>query len=163
MPAITFTKLSILCFFYRIFATKRFRLWVKVLGITCILWAVACLIAAIFRCIPIKATWDVLIKGRCYNFVLFFVIIEPINCLQDLIIVLMPLAMIRQLQLPLRHKVMLCFVFLLGGLWVIPLNALLDTSRSLLSNRFSVTITSITRIALTWNPRNQQSNILPRP
>ena len=111
-----FTKLSILFLYRRIFTTVSFQKWVTVVASTCVLWGVGAFIAAILKCIPLKDAWNPADTGTCYNTGLFVVVSESINLLQDIIIVLMPVGMIRRLQLPLQQKVSLCFIFLTGGL-----------------------------------------------
>jgi hypothetical protein len=110
--------MSVLYLYFRIFTSKTFRMWSNIMSATCVLWAIACFITAILRCIPIEATWNPQLQSTatCYNFILFFEIIEPINCAQDLIIVLMPIGVIRRLQLSVQQKFSLSLIFVLGGL-----------------------------------------------
>ena len=139
VPTITFAKLSVLCLFYRIFVTQAFRRWVIIAGVICILWCISSVMAIIFRCNPINAAWNLFASGKCYDFALFVVIIETFNCLQDFIIVFMPLSVIRHLQMPRRQKISITLIFLLGGF---------------------VIITSIVRIVYTWHPQDPQSAFL---
>lgn len=82
-----------------------------------ILWMMACFLLGIWRCIPVRAAWNPLVKGKkCYDLQLAFLVSESINCVNDFIIVCMPVAVIRQLQLPARHKIGISLIFLVGGL-----------------------------------------------
>ena len=117
VPTISFAKLSLLALYWRIFSKDtRFRILLYVTTASCIAWMVACLFATVLKCVPISAAWDVLERGNCINFNLFFIIIEPINVVLDLVIILLPLFFIKELQLKTRMKVTLGIIFLLGGL-----------------------------------------------
>lgn len=116
IPMITFTKLSVLCFYYRIFAASFFRKCVTLVAITCILWGVACFIMVVLKCIPIEASWNIFKNGTCYNFALFIIIAESVNALQDVVIVGMPIGVIHRLQLSVRQRIGLSLIFLFGGL-----------------------------------------------
>ncbi|PYH98981.1 hypothetical protein BO71DRAFT_479898 [Aspergillus ellipticus CBS 707.79] len=116
VPAISFAKLSILCLYHRIFISRRFRVWVLIVGLSVVLWMVGCLVANLLHCIPPEALWDSSKKARCIDFILFFKIIEPINCFQDFVIALMPIGVVKRLHLDLKQRVSLCFIFVLGGL-----------------------------------------------
>ncbi|KAL4756372.1 uncharacterized protein BDW70DRAFT_164561 [Aspergillus foveolatus] len=116
IPAISFAKISILCLYHQIFVTPQFRRWVLIVGSTVVAWMVACLLATSMRCLPPKALWDPSVQGRHIDFVLFFQCIEPINCLQDLIIGLMPIYPVQRLHLGRKQKVSLCLIFLLGAM-----------------------------------------------
>lgn len=115
---ITAAKLSVLCLYYRIFQVSyRFRVGWMILLFATVAWFLATFIMAIFRCIPIEAAWNPLIlDAKCFNLQLAFLVCETINCVTDLAIVCLPAGMIRSLQLPLRLKIGLSFVFVLGGL-----------------------------------------------
>ncbi|PWY70265.1 hypothetical protein BO70DRAFT_432305 [Aspergillus heteromorphus CBS 117.55] len=116
VPAISFAKLSILCLYYRIFVSAQFRVWVIIVGLSVVMWMVGSLVATILHCIPPDAMWNLSKKAHCTDFILPFEIIEPINCLQDIVIALMPIGMIKGLHLDLKQRVSLCFIFVLGGL-----------------------------------------------
>jgi hypothetical protein len=116
VPAISFAKLSILALYYRVFASPTFRKWCFVVGVTVLLWLIACGLVTILHCVPPASLWDPLIPGHCVNFVLFFEIIEPFNCLQDIVLSTMPIFIIRRLQLDLKQKISIIVIFMLGSL-----------------------------------------------
>ena len=116
---ITCAKLSVLCLYHRVFVTNTFRRWTFVMGVICLVWAIAAVIAVIFKCTPISASWKIPSVGRCISYSYLVAVVEALNCLQDLVIVCMPIGVIRRLQLPLKKKILLGVVFLLGGLYVI--------------------------------------------
>lgn len=115
---ISAAKLSVLALYYRLFSVHAgFRRAVMVAGIVSLVWLLGTLILSIWKCVPIQAAWNPFIaNAKCYNIQRVFLITETINCVTDLAIVCLPVGMVRQLQLPLRHKVALSLVFLVGGL-----------------------------------------------
>ncbi len=114
---ISFAKFSVLSLYYRVFSVRRgFRTALITMGVACIFWMVACILMAIWRCVPVQAALNPLIKGKCYDFQLAFVVSESVNCVMDFLIVCMPIGIIRQLQLPTRHKISVSLIFFMGGL-----------------------------------------------
>lgn len=67
-------------------------------------------------CIPMQSFWDPLVEGHCFNFDIWFLVMEIIDLLLDVGILCLPLRMIAGLHLPMRKRVMLVGIFLLGGL-----------------------------------------------
>ena len=84
------------------------------MGTTVLMWLVAAFMAVALHCIPTRKLWNPQIPGFCINFTLFFQIIEPINCLQEFVIALMPICVIQRLQLDLTQKLSLALIFSLG-------------------------------------------------
>ena len=117
---ITPVKLSVLFFYRTIFATPGFRRTTSVVGILCVLWFTVVLIVTIFQCHPVKAAWDELLvvdgKGHCMPAGTYIFSYELTNVFTDVCILCMPIYMIKKLQLPLRRKITVCGIFLLGGL-----------------------------------------------
>lgn len=108
-------KISVLCLYRRVFpitSISRASLAVGLLVVACWLTSI---FGAIFRCIPVQAAWQKLLPARCINFAAFFLGVELFNCTLDIIILSMPIPVIRGLQMPLRRKIQLIIIFLLGG------------------------------------------------
>lgn len=116
--AVTVTpiKISILCFYHRIFAVASFRRVNYAVGIFCLVWLVVGIIADCLYCVPLRAYWDTSVDGHCYNFNTYFLAMEIIDLLQDVIIIALPLKTIATLQLSVQKKVGLLGVFLCGTL-----------------------------------------------
>ena len=78
------------------------------------------LLATIFQCHPIKAAWNQLLiiegKGHCIPAGTYIFGYELTNVFIDVCILCLPINMIRRLQLPLRRKISVSSIFLLGGL-----------------------------------------------
>ena len=112
-------KLSVLSLYYRVFVIKAFRDWTVVIGVVCLLWGIIIAFTTTFNCTPVSASWEIPSVGHCISYSLLVVMAEALNCVQDLIIVCMPIGVIRHLQLSLRKKILLVVVFPLGGLYVL--------------------------------------------
>ena len=68
---------------------------------------------------PISASWDPLgTSGRCINFKVFFLAEKPFNMILDLLIVIIPIHVVKNLYMPLAKKLQLSFVFTVGLLYV---------------------------------------------
>ena len=72
--------------------------------------------AAIFTCVPVRATWDPTVAGRCINIQKFFIGIAVPNIVTDVALLTIPLPYLWNLQLAIPKKIAIVFVFMLGGL-----------------------------------------------
>ena len=113
---VTATKLSILYLYRRIFSVQRFRQISFAVAAVCVLWWLIFTIIVMNPCRPVKKFWQPQIEGHCYNFDEFFLGAAVADVVLDAVILALPIKMILGLQMSYRRKVMLCFVFLVGGL-----------------------------------------------
>ncbi|KAK7734009.1 hypothetical protein SLS53_008004 [Cytospora paraplurivora] len=112
-------KLSILLMYNRIFAiSSSFRRQVYVLSVLLVLFWVACTIADIFNCWPVKWSWlnSLSPATHCFNFNLFWFSTGIIEALFDIAIIVLPTNMVRKVQMSLKRKIGLVTIFLLGTL-----------------------------------------------
>ncbi|KAL9046300.1 MAG: hypothetical protein Q9214_000831 [Letrouitia sp. 1 TL-2023] len=114
-PAIATTKFSILFFYNRIFSIKNFRIILYAIGTTVMMWWIAMQFTVIFECAPIDLTWSPHKEGHCISLKKFFLGQAIPNIATDLILLLIPIPMIWNLQLPRSQRIALSGVFLLGG------------------------------------------------
>jgi hypothetical protein len=132
----TFIKLSITIQYCRVFRTTRaqkflygYLAFLSVFG----LWA---MFGAIFTCWPIDAYWNILQGpyGSCMNRDVLSYLNSSLNIVTDLILVIVPLILLRNLQLPRQQKYIVLGVFAVGFFAcitsVIRLYALYQISRS---------------------------------
>ena len=112
----TFTKLSLLWFYHRIFTSEIFKkVWLG-LGIISALWGIGAAITMVFVCWPVHAFWDRSIDGRCMNLrVLMYTVSTP-NLGLDFLLLVLPLVPLSKLKVDKAKKIALMSVFLLGGL-----------------------------------------------
>ncbi|KAK2873395.1 hypothetical protein FQN49_002393 [Arthroderma sp. PD_2] len=113
---INMTKLSILLLYRKIFDTERFRfkLICDILFVYITLYTVATFLVTIFQCNPIPKAWSRDIPGSCINLSAFWYANAALHTFTDVIILILPMPVIKGLDLPLRQKLALNFVFALG-------------------------------------------------
>ena len=110
------TKLSLLILFHRIFVTRAFRHAVKIVAAVMVAWWVATILADNLICLPIKHNWYPTIPARCGNKQLLAIMPPLPWIVTDVVVLIMPLPMIWNLQMPRLQRVGLAGLFLLGGL-----------------------------------------------
>ena len=110
------TKLSICFLYHRIFqrAGRGFKIALYSVMALITSYYLGAWITTIFQCIPVPATWVKSINGQCINVTLFFYVNAGFNILTDVCIILLPVPVIRALNLPGRQKILLCLVFAVG-------------------------------------------------
>jgi hypothetical protein len=110
------TKVSILVQYLRIFPIRRFRkVCFGALGVVVAYgtWAV---FSSVLICNPIAFSWDKSIPGgRCIDQLVIWVANAAVNIAQDLVIFLVPLFVVRTLQIPQGQKKGLVIMFALGA------------------------------------------------
>ncbi|KAG9250101.1 uncharacterized protein F5Z01DRAFT_427501 [Emericellopsis atlantica] len=113
--AINLSKVCILLLYLRIFNKIRwfrFACW-ALLG--CVgSYMIASVFATIFQCSPIQRSFDKSIKGTCVDNSQFWYANAGFSIATDVIILLLPMPLVYQLQVPWPQKVALMAVFALG-------------------------------------------------
>ncbi|PWY75502.1 plasma membrane Pth11-like protein [Aspergillus heteromorphus CBS 117.55] len=107
-------KLSFLAFYLRLFPTKKFRLicWITISLVLCSTFGFV--IATIFQCIPVRASWIKSLPKHCVNNSSFRWSWAGYNTIMDIWVCLMPLPVLAQLQLDRPRKVGVMLVFCMG-------------------------------------------------
>ncbi|KAL9106899.1 MAG: hypothetical protein Q9227_008147 [Pyrenula ochraceoflavens] len=117
--ALGLLKLSV-CFFYRrIFRGPKFNIasWIAI--VTVILWIIAFFVAIAAACgTHIEANWASLgtLKTQCVDTFRLLLVYAVTDVIVDLAILLIPIPLVFRLQMPLRRKVAVCGVLLVGAL-----------------------------------------------
>ena len=110
-------RFSLLFLYSRIFKSDRsFYVAVRIVGVLNGLWYIGCTVALCLRCVPVKKSWDPLIEGQCFDATAFVVGTQIPDCLLDFAVMILPISVLRKLQMSLRRKIQLTMVFALGGL-----------------------------------------------
>ncbi|OCL10124.1 hypothetical protein AOQ84DRAFT_289897, partial [Glonium stellatum] len=114
--SLTFTKVSILLQYLRIFTIKQFSVscW-ALLGFVAVYgtWA---FFSSVFECMPVSYFWDKTIEsGHCMNQYAVWFTNAAVNIITDFAIMIFPIPVLRSLTLPLKQKRALILVFTLGG------------------------------------------------
>ncbi|KAJ5731518.1 uncharacterized protein N7483_006026 [Penicillium malachiteum] len=108
-------KISIICFYRRVFATCQFQRFT--FGLNCLIaaWGAGIFLACAGQCRPLRAYWDKSIEGHCFNANLFFIVNQAFNVLMDFVILALPVPMIWGLHRAWQDKLALNGVFALGA------------------------------------------------
>ncbi|KAF2223766.1 hypothetical protein BDZ85DRAFT_113975 [Elsinoe ampelina] len=114
-PLGMFVKMAFLCLYLRIFQIPKFQLFTKIMMANVVLGATALAIATVFQCTPIRRAYDKTVPGTCINLMAFWYSHSVWHALGDFIIFLMPVPVIRTLQIPGSRKWGLISVFALGA------------------------------------------------
>ncbi|OAG05522.1 uncharacterized protein CC84DRAFT_1067354, partial [Paraphaeosphaeria sporulosa] len=112
---LTFTKASIVLQYMRISIDQNVRnaCWVA-MGVVVAL-CVEAFFANVFACSPVPKFWDDRIPGRCINKTAMYYANAAISVVTDVALVILPIFIIRKLQLRRREKYTLAFILGLGG------------------------------------------------
>lgn len=112
-------KLSILLIQRRIFTSRPFKIIAHVLTGIFVVWWITVLFTQIFSCMPVHSFWDFALRKSCINTTMFYNGVAISNIIFDFILLILPLPMIWQLQMTLKKKLQVSFIFILGGFTII--------------------------------------------
>ncbi|PYH82464.1 integral membrane protein [Aspergillus uvarum CBS 121591] len=100
-----FTKVSVLIFYLRIFPSKTFHYAVWTVIFIAVGYNVASVLANIFSCSPVAASWDYSItNATCMNRPVFYFANAGLGIFTDFMTTLVPIPWLRRLQMPFRQK-----------------------------------------------------------
>lgn len=120
--ALGVSKISILCFYLRVFPNKDFRRVIYGVMALSVAYTIAFFFATTFQCTPISyawTQWDGLHKGTCNDIHLQGWIAAGINICLDIIVMVLPLKHLIGLQMDLRKKLMVISMFSVGIIVII--------------------------------------------
>ena len=119
---ISLAKISVCLFLLRIFQSRTFRyLAYALIGINAsigITWASV----DAFRCVPTRLTWTGWTNeesGYCINFIVAVLVNCLVNIFVDFILIVMPVYEVVKLQLPLRKKMAVASMFIVGSVYAL--------------------------------------------
>jgi hypothetical protein len=115
---LTFTKISILLLYLRLFDTSRTRYGCYVLLGIVIPYGAWLFFCSVFPCYPIARFWDKSIPGHCMSTPPMWYANTSINIATDVAIFALPLKTIYALTLPKAQKISLYIVFTFGFVYV---------------------------------------------
>ena len=110
-----FAKLSILLLYLRIFPTPNFRVIVKVAITWQILHAILYVFILIFQCSPVQSSWHFTLDRKCVDLRAMVLTGAFFSMFEDIFIILLPISELKSLNLGLRKRIALCFMFSLGS------------------------------------------------
>lgn len=108
-------KVSILCFYRRIFPQRWFKHSLVGLGLFVSGYSIAGFIGSAFQCVPLRKLWAPTAPGRCINLGALVTAVGVINIVTDFVILGLPMPLLWHLGVPRRKKVLLSIVFSVGG------------------------------------------------
>lgn len=112
-PTMFFTKLSLLLLFYRIFSPDRVTKYLVMFGI---LWIFV--LYTTFLLLIFLLCQSALLQSCASEWTLFVLTTSGLNILNDIYLLIIPLAAIARLQMPSRQKLGVSAIFLTGLLSV---------------------------------------------
>ena len=117
---ITLARVTVLTWYANVFTTRHFRRANDIVLIICLIWCLAMTVAFVLQCVPLKKSWDPqrTTGTQCVLFGLLVLFQEMTNVVLDIVILVLPISVTRNLQLPARQRWILSLIFLLGGLYV---------------------------------------------
>ncbi|KAK3983798.1 hypothetical protein QBC44DRAFT_302513 [Cladorrhinum sp. PSN332] len=112
----TFTKLSVLFLYHRIFFINRtFVRWVYSVGGVLVVWCIVTVFIGLFVCKPVAAAYDPTIEGKCLDSQALLAA-GVFNSSIDFVMVGMAVWMVVGLKLPTGTRLRIGVLFALGGL-----------------------------------------------
>ena len=114
--AFSFSKLSIVAMYLRIFTTKKTRMICWGLIVFLVANCISYVIAAILICRPVSAFWDrSIVTAKCYDYQAFDRSIPGPNVVSDLIMLVLPLPTIWGLNASVTKRLGIAFTLLTGS------------------------------------------------
>ncbi|KAF7533426.1 hypothetical protein G7054_g7075 [Neopestalotiopsis clavispora] len=112
--SISSIKLSVLCFYLRMFVNPGLKKVTKYVIAFVLLWSVGNILQVFLICRPFAATYDPTVPGTCGDQVGSFIAIGAFNIITDVLIFFLPIHTIWTLQMKTRAKIGVVAVFLIG-------------------------------------------------
>ncbi|KAJ4315065.1 hypothetical protein N0V84_008578 [Fusarium piperis] len=108
--------MTFLLHYYRLMSASNMRNIYLGAIIIVALWGIFQTIMTFTDCIPLKASWDPRVGGWCLPREAMWYMNGIVNIVSDFAILILPLPVIWNLQLPLSQKILLSGIFGLGFL-----------------------------------------------
>ncbi|RJE18659.1 integral membrane protein [Aspergillus sclerotialis] len=113
------SKFSILFQYLRIFPGRAFRLACYIVMLIVGLYSTWAFVSGYLNCVPVAKFWDHSIPGHCLSFEALWFFNAGMNIATDVTLMILPMPLLSQLQLPRMQKLALMGVFAVGGFVVI--------------------------------------------
>jgi len=114
-PELALVKSSVLFFLLRLGGFQRwFRLTIQILNWSNIALMVSVLFASVFTCVPVQKYWNRSTPGQCNNEALQYLVTSGLTVLTDILVLVIPIKIVVQLQVPNKVKIVLCCLLCSG-------------------------------------------------
>ncbi|KAI9376289.1 hypothetical protein BJX61DRAFT_417835 [Aspergillus egyptiacus] len=112
--SLTLTKISMVLLYMRLFPTKTYKIISTVLLVLIVCSGIWMVLGTVLICIPIHAFWDQDIEHTCLSRAAVWYTNAALQITGNLVLVALPMPQLIRLQIPLRQKLCLIFIFALG-------------------------------------------------
>ncbi|KAL4879599.1 hypothetical protein BJY04DRAFT_219940 [Aspergillus karnatakaensis] len=107
-------KISVVLLYMRLFPTRTYRIVLTILLILIVCTGLWMVIGTLLVCIPVQGFWDRTIPHHCISRGVVWYLNSALQIAGDLVLVVLPMPQLLRLQIPLRQKICLMFIFALG-------------------------------------------------
>lgn len=108
-------KASVLVFYKSIFTVRSFRWAVYVMLSIVVAWSLSYFFANLFTCYPITALVEPFYGNKCIDAIPMWLSVVISDLIVDVGILIMPIPMVLRLQLPLKQRLGVLAMFMLGA------------------------------------------------
>lgn len=113
------TKLSLLTLFIRFTLWGSLRVVIYITMVIVVIYSLVASFEWVYACRPLEKYWDHTIPGgSCINWLTIAVFSGVMNSTTDVVMLILPVIILRNLRLPRRQKVGVMMVLMTGGLYV---------------------------------------------
>jgi hypothetical protein len=134
--SLTFSKLSLLALYWRIFRQSTGRIPIIIAAGLNLAWMTAAVsdhqhskfdnlhrtnltfiiqtLVGIFICTPIRGFWDPMVKSHCVDYPVFFISNEAFTIALDVVVLLMPVYFLSSIKRSLSQRISISSTFVLG-------------------------------------------------
>ncbi|KAJ5337701.1 hypothetical protein N7452_004429 [Penicillium brevicompactum] len=117
--SLAFTKFSILFQYLRIFPGRPFRIACYVMMAIVAAYSSWAIVSGYVNCVPVAKFWNHDLPGNCLNFEAVWFFNASMNIATDIALLMLPMPLLSQLQLPRMQKFALIGIFAIGVLVVV--------------------------------------------
>lgn len=107
-------KLSVLCFYLRVFVQHWLISLCKVLAFVFVCWSITNLVALLNICKPLKTFWGRPQKRQCRNEDSVNICICVFSVFSDIVLIILPMPTVWRLEMKRRHKIKVAATLSLG-------------------------------------------------
>ncbi|TKA78578.1 hypothetical protein B0A49_04343, partial [Cryomyces minteri] len=111
----TLVKLSLLVFYLRLEDRRAFRYAVFAMLFIIGTFGFGRCVAALCQCVPLSHLWNPKQPGTCIHVVISYYVNGGIMMVTDLVIYLMPIQFLWRMEMPLKQKIGMFCLFMIGG------------------------------------------------
>lgn len=98
----------------RIFCVRSFRIAAYTMTGLAVLWALGTILMILTICRPVTKFWNRELPGECGDLVTTLIVFGALDVALDVVILLLPIPMVWQLQMPFANKIGLACIFAMG-------------------------------------------------